>query len=232
MSERDADALDTSGISGPHTGQPVVRQGPPLSEADAAVVLLHGRGAMPHGMFGLADEFDADGVTYLAPAASGRTWYPYAFTDPIEDNQPHLSSALDLVELIVETATEAVGRERVALVGFSQGACLASEWVARNADRYGGLVVFSGGLIGPDGTPREYEGSLADGDDGMPVFLGCSDDDPHIPVERVHETRDVLNDLGADVDERIYHAMGHGVNEEEVAVAGRLIRALTDDSSE
>ncbi|MFB6176140.1 MAG: alpha/beta hydrolase [Halobaculum sp.] len=227
MSERDTDAVDTSGVEGPHGGQPVVRQGPPLSEASAVVVLLHGRGATPHGMLGLADEFGTQDVAYLAPGAAGRTWYPYAFTAPMDDNEPKLSSALALVGKTVETAVGAVGNRRVAVVGFSQGACLGSEWVARNPDRYGGLAALSGGLIGPEGTPRDYDGSLADGDDGTPVFLGCSDDDPHIPLERVHETRDVLSGLGGDVDERIYEGMGHGVNDDELSAVRGIVTALT-----
>lgn len=228
MSNRGTDAVDTSGVDGPHGGQPVVRQGPELTEASAVVVLLHGRGATPQGMLGLADEFDTEGVTFLAPGAAGRTWYPYAFTAPMDDNEPKLSSALSLVGRTVETAAEAVGRRRVAVVGFSQGACLGSEWIARNADRYGGLAALSGGVIGPDGTPRDYDGSLADGEDATPVFLGCSDDDPHIPIERVHETRDVFTDLDGDVDERIYEGMGHGVNQDEVDAVGEIVSGLTD----
>jgi predicted esterase len=227
MSERETDAVDTSGVSGPHADQAVIRQGPPLSEASAAVVLAHGRGATPHGMLSLSEEFGADDVTYLAPGAASQTWYPYSFTAPHDDNEPHLSSALELLGTTVDAAVDALGSRRVALVGFSQGACLTAEWVARNPARYGGVVILSGGLIGPDDTPREYDGSLADDDGATPVFLGCSDDDPHIAVERVHETRDVFEELGADVDERIYHGMGHGVNEEELAAAKGIVTAMT-----
>ena len=249
MSVADA-AVDTSGVDGPHAGQPVRRRGPPLSEATAVVVLAHGRGATARGMLGLADDLGVEGVTYLAPAATRREWYPEAFTAPTAQNQPHLDSALALLGTVVDAATDAVGHERTALIGFSQGACLASEWVARNPARYGGLAALSGGLIGPPGTAFDYEGSLAGGSsesgessgssesgessgssesgepDATPVFLGCSDTDPHIPEERVHETRDALADLGADVDERIYPGMGHGINEDELDAVRTLVAAL------
>ena len=212
----------TAGREGPHADRPVETAGVSLETASAAVVLLHGRGAGPRSVLGIARELEQEGVAYLAPAAARNTWYPRSFMEPIADNEPHLSSALALVDDLVGRATDAVGRERVVLVGFSQGACLASEYVARNAavadtTRYGGLAALSGGLIGPEGTPREYGGDL----DDTPVFLGCSDVDPHIPVERVHVTRDTLADLGAAVDERVYEGMGHTVNRDEIdRVAG------------
>lgn len=210
----------TAGREEPHADRPVEAAGVALDEADGAVVLLHGRGAGPRSVLGLASELGHGSVAYLAPAAAGGVWYPRPFTAPLADNEPHLSAALSLVDDLVGRAADAVGRDRVVLVGFSQGGCLASEYVARNADgttRYGGLAVLSGGLIGPEGTPREYGGDLAE----TPVLLGCSDIDPHIPVERVHETRAVLGDLGAAVDERIYEGMGHTVNRDEIdGVAG------------
>jgi predicted esterase len=184
---------------------------------------------------GPADDLGVEGVTYLAPAATRREWYPEAFTAPTDQNQPHLDSALAFLGTVVDAATDAVGDERTALIGFSQGACLASEWVARNPTRYGGLAALSGGLIGPPGTTFDYEGSLASGvgettdrsePDATPVFLGCSDTDPHIPEERVHETRDAFTDLDADVDERIYPGMGHGINEDELDAVRALVAAL------
>ncbi|WP_435124684.1 alpha/beta hydrolase [Halobaculum sp. D14] len=213
------------GVSGPHGGQPVTTAGADLDEARAAVVLVHGRGASPHSVLGMAEEFGTDHVAYLAPAAAQNTWYPRSFMEPLAENQPWLDSALDAVGALVDDAAAAVGAERVALLGFSQGACLSSEFVARNARRYGGLIAFSGGLIGPEGTAREYDGSL----DGTPVFLGCSDVDPHIPLERVHETRDVLDDLGADVDERIYEGMGHTVNRDELGAAKGVVTSLESE---
>jgi phospholipase/carboxylesterase len=217
-----------AGGSDPHEDQQVATagaaaDGAPTDDADAAVVFVHGRGATAQGMLGMASEFDAEGVAYLAPQASGRTWYPDSFLAPIGDNQPSLSSALDLLGDVRQRVADAgIESERLCFVGFSQGACLSGEFVARNAREYGGLAVLSGGLIGPDGTPREYEGSLS----GTPVFLGCSDSDPHIPVERVHETRDVLEGLDADATERIYKGMGHGINQEELEYVKELVEGV------
>ncbi|WP_284013292.1 alpha/beta hydrolase [Halobaculum litoreum] len=214
--------IDTTGVEGPHGGQPVRHAGADLADANAAVVMVHGRGATAHSILGMAGEFGTDGVAYLAPSAARNTWYPYSFMEEPTKNQPHLDSALAFVGSVVDAAADAVGRENVLLLGFSQGACLSSEWLARNAARYGGLVGFSGGLIGPEGTPRDYDGDL----DGTPVFLGCSDVDPHIPLERVKETTEVLEGLGAAVDERIYEGMGHGVNEDELAAAKAMVTSL------
>ncbi|MDR5671791.1 putative esterase [Halalkaliarchaeum sp. AArc-CO] len=205
-----------------HGDQPLLREGTELSAASAAVVLLHGRGASARSILGLTEEFDAEGVAYFAPQAAQRTWYPQSFLEPIERNEPWLSAALDRVGEVVSKAADRVSTERVALIGFSQGACLASEWTARNARRYGGLAALSGGLVGPDGTPRDYGGTL----DGTPVFLGCSDVDPHIPVERVHETRDVFERLGGDVTESIYEGMGHGINADEIEHVSTMVKRL------
>jgi predicted esterase len=208
------------GESDPHDGQRVATAGADLDSADAAVVFVHGRGATAEGMLEMATEFDAENVAYLAPQASGRTWYPTSFLAPVEHNQPSLSSALNFLDRVRQRVADAgIEANRTCFVGFSQGACLASEFVARNARGYGGLAVLSGGLIGPEGTPRDYEGSL----DGTPVFLGCGDRDPHIPVERVHETREVLAGLDADVTERIYEGMAHGINEEELRYVKNLV---------
>ncbi|WP_254545542.1 alpha/beta hydrolase [Halomarina pelagica] len=211
---------------GPHQRQPLASGGAPLDAADAAVVLVHGRGATAESILEMAGEFQARGVAYLAPQAAGNSWYPYSFLAPTEENEPGLSSGLRAVGDAVETAADAgIPAGRVVLVGFSQGACLASEFVARNARRYGGLAVLSGGLIGPEGTPRDYDGSL----DGTPVFLGCSDADPHIPLERVKETTRVLESLNGDVTERIYPGMGHGVNREELDAVGELVAGVAPD---
>ncbi|QZP38772.1 alpha/beta hydrolase [Halobaculum magnesiiphilum] len=214
--------IDTTDVEGPHGGQPVRHAGADLADANAAVVMVHGRGATARSILGMAGEFGTDSVAYLAPAAARNTWYPHSFMEETTRNQPYLDSALAFVGRVVDAAADAVGREKVLLLGFSQGACLSSEWLARNADRFGGLVAFSGGLIGPEGTPREYDGDL----DGTPAFLGCSDVDPHIPLERVKETTEVLEGLGADVDERIYEGMGHGVNEDELNAAKGMVTSL------
>jgi phospholipase/carboxylesterase len=159
----------------------------------------------------------------LAPEAPGHTWYPYSFLAPLAQNEPHLSNALATVGATLERlAEEGFAAERIALIGFSQGGCLAFEYVARNARRYGAVVGLSAGLIGPPGTPRNYAGSLA----GTPVFLGCSDIDAHIPLARVHESRDVLEKLGGAVTERIYPGMGHTANADEIGHVTKLLERL------
>lgn len=210
-----------------HEDQPVYSLGVGLDEARAAVVLIHGRGATAQSILTLAEEFAQPDLAYVAPQAAGNTWYPFSFMMPMAQNEPYLSSALATVSALVASIEDlGVPAERIVLAGFSQGACLASEWVARHARRYGGLIVFSGGLIGPPGTPRTYGGTL----DGTPVFVGCSDVDFHIPVERVHETTNVLRALGATVDERIYPQMGHTVIEDELDAARTLLAAITREA--
>lgn len=204
----------------PHRDQPVLHRGPDAGHARLAVILVHGRGGSPEDMLALAAEFGAGDVAYYAPQAAGNTWYPYSFLAPISRNEPGITSGLTKIATILESiATSGVPSERVVLLGFSQGACLAAEFAARHARRYGGLFVLSGGLIGPPGTPREYGGRFA----GTPVFLGCSDVDPHIPLERVRESAEVFRGMGAVVDERIYPAMGHTVNREEIDAVTALL---------
>lgn len=214
---------DANPDTGPHAGQPIATAGSPLHRAKAAVVMVHGRGADAEGMLSLAEVFAQRDVAYLAPQAAGRSWYPHSFLVPIERNEPYLSSALCVLDgLLDQLAGAGCAPERVVLLGFSQGACLALEYAARRARRYGGLIGLSGGLIGPDGTPRDYAGDL----DGTPVFLGCSDVDPHIPLARVHETARVLSRLGGLVAERIYPGMGHGINDDEVKHVRGLLATL------
>jgi predicted esterase len=204
----------------PHAGQPVMRRGPSLAQARLLVILVHGRGGSATDMLGLADQFRATDVAYLAPQAAGQTWYPYSFLTPIDRNEPGISSGLRVIGGLVESAAkQGVPPERVVILGFSQGACLTLEFAARHARRYRGVVGLSGGLIGPPGTPRDYRGSC----DGTPVFLGCSDIDPHIPVERVRESAEVFRRLGAVVDERIYPGMEHTVNRDEIEAIDALL---------
>ena len=198
---------------GPHQDQPLLDHGAPLADASAALILLHGRGASARGILALADALDVPDVAYLAPQAAGRSWYPESFMAPIEQNEPQLRSALQVIGDTIAHAVEAgLTEEQVLLLGFSQGACLATEYAVRHPQRYGGVVGLSGGLIGPEGTDFDVEGTL----DGTPVFLGCSDQDPYIPLERVRETADVFRRLGASVTERIYEGMGHTTNEDEI----------------
>lgn len=217
----------TNSASGPHQGQPVLDGGTALADAQVAMILLHGRGASARGMLALADELDLSGVAYLAPQAVRRSWYPQSFMAPIEENEPELTSALQVVGDTLDTAEDGgVGPERTILLGFSQGACLATEYAVRNPRRYGGVVGLSGGLIGPEGAPLEYEGSL----DDTPVFLGCSDQDPYIPLERVRETEEVFEDMEADVTTRIYEGMGHTTNGDEIKHIQSLVRQYVDAS--
>jgi predicted esterase len=211
----------------PHQGQPVLTAGRPLDQARAAMILIHGRGATAESILTLAGELDQPEFAYLAPQAAGNTWYPYSFLAPLEDNEPYLSSALAMLAgLIDRLAGAGLTPEQTMLVGFSQGACLSLEFVARNARRYGGVAALSGGLIGPDGTSRDYTGSLA----GTPIFLGCSDVDPHIPKARVHHSTEVLDKLGGQVTERLYPGMGHTVNEDELAfVQGMMVGIASSD---
>ena len=211
----------------PHAGQPVLTAGTPLAGATAAVVMIHGRGASAESILTLAPEItppDAEGVAFLAPQAAGGTWYPYGFMSPIERNEPGITSGMRAIErVLAQIAAAGVPPERTLLLGFSQGACLATEFAARHARRYGGIAGLSGGLIGPEGTPRDYPGSL----DGTPVFLGCSDIDGHIPAGRVRESATVLERLGASVDMRLYRGMGHTVNEDEILAVRALVEAAS-----
>ena len=205
----------------PHANQPVLQAGVPIASARLVAIMVHGRGASAEDILGLAKEFSHRDIAYLAPQAAGNTWYPYSFLMPMEENEPALSSALRLIETLVSSLrAQHVPPEKVAVMGFSQGACLSLEFAARHAQRYAAIAAFSGGLIGPPGTPRNYQGSL----DGTPVFLGCSDVDPHIPVDRVYESADVYKHMGAVVDTRIYPRMGHTINHEEIEAVDALLR--------
>lgn len=200
----------------PHAHAPVLQWGPPPGEAPVGLVLLHGRGDSAAGILGLAPELAARGsgpVTVLAPDAVGSQWYPQRFLEPVERNEPWLGSALALVDRTVGALEEAgLPRERIVVAGFSQGACLALEYVARTGGAWGGAVGLSGGLIGAEVDPARYPGRL----DRTTVFLGCSDVDAHIPEERVHASGRQLLAQGASVVSRIYPGMAHTVNADEL----------------
>lgn len=214
----------------PHAGQPVLRAGADLAGARAAVVLVHGRGGSALDMLGLVPDLlldlGAEGAAafaWRAPQAAGNSWYPYRFLAPLADNEPGLSSGLRRLEVtLAELAAGGVPAGRTVLLGFSQGACLSLEFAARHAHRFGGVVAFSGGLIGPPGSRWDFGGDLA----GTPVFLGCSDRDPHIPRERVGESARVLAERGGQVTERIYPGLGHTVNDDELAFVRGMLAGL------
>ena len=206
----------------PHAGQPVLRAGSPVADARLVAIMIHGRGASAENILQLAREFHAADIAYLAPQAAGSTWYPYSFLSPIEQNEPGISSGLRVIERLIDDVTrQGIQPERIVLMGFSQGACLSLEFGARHPRQYAAIVGFSGGVIGPPGTPRDYAGTF----DRTPVFLGCSDVDPHIPLERVHETAAVFRRMGASVDERIYPGMGHTVADDELEAVDALLSA-------
>ncbi|HEY2599163.1 MAG TPA: alpha/beta hydrolase [Candidatus Dormibacteraeota bacterium] len=208
-------------MSGPHQGQPVLEAGDALATARAAMILVHGRGASAADIMTLGAELMHPGVAYLAPQAAGNVWYPNPFTAPMESNEPYLSSALEVLAALLATVEKSVPANRVILLGFSQGACLTLEFAARHARRYGGVVGLSGGLIGPDGTPRDYPGSF----DGTPAFLGCSDVDPHIRKDRVLEAAEVYRRMGANVTANLYPGLGHTVNADEIEIARGIVAA-------
>jgi phospholipase/carboxylesterase len=208
---------------GPHQGQPLLVAGAPFEQAQAAMIMLHGRGASAEDILGLSDEFRQPGFVYLAPQAAGHTWYPNSFLAPIASNEPGLSSGLAVIASLLDQLSEHnIPAERTIILGFSQGACLSLEFVARHARRYGGIAGLSGGLIGPDGTPRDYPGSL----ESTPVFLGCSDVDPHIPKARVLESAEILRRLGGVVTARLYPGMGHTINLDEIRTVQGMMAAL------
>ena len=211
------------GAADPHAGRPVLTAGPPPERAKATLVLVHGRGASAEDILPLHRVFQLDAMAAVAPEAAGNTWYPHSFLAPMESNQPYLDSALRRIGALVDDlVARGVAPDKIALLGFSQGACLTTEFVARNPRRYGAVLGLSGGLIGPPGTPRDYAGSLA----GTPVFLGCSDPDPHIPFERVRETEAVLRRMGAEVELRRYPGLPHTINEDEVEACRGLLERL------
>lgn len=231
----------------PHRDQPILLGGAPLAEATGALVLLHGRGGSAQDMLTLARDLHAGppsprsgegdrgrgtergegnrgtGLAWLVPEAAGRLWYPFSLLEKVERNRPALNSALALVKRVMEKIAAAnIAPERVMLLGFSQGASVALEFAARNARRYGGLIALSGALLGPEGTPRDYAGSLA----GTPLFLGCGDSDPHLPKRRVDETATVFERLGAVVTKRVYPGLGHAIHQDEVASARGMLEMI------
>jgi predicted esterase len=208
---------------GPHAGQPVLQAGQPLGGAPVVAIMVHGRNAGPENILDLVPRLARSHVTYLAPAAANRTWYPNSFMADIASNEPGLSSGLAVLQSLVARVEGAgVTRHRIVVLGFSQGACLTTEFAVRHAGRYGGVVVFSGGAIGPPGTAWDESGRF----DGTPMFFGCSDVDSHVPAARVIESADLCTRMGAAVTRRIYPGMGHTINDDEIAWAQGLLDSL------
>lgn len=204
-----------------HLQQPVLSLGAPFKDAQQVMILFHGRGASAESILTLAADFDAPNTHYLAPQANESRWYPYSFLSPLERNEPDLTHALERVDMLVNRLLSS-GKtlDQIVLAGFSQGACLASEYVIRNPRRYGGLVVLSGGWIGPENTTRTSDADL----DGMPVFIGCSDIDQFIPESRVRETADLFESMNASVELQIYSGMGHTINADEISRVSNLLK--------
>lgn len=226
-------------MNGPHQGQPVIKQGAALGEARAAMILVHGRGASAESILELTDELEGgDGFAFWAPQAAESTWYNNSFLVPVQRNEPGLTSGLAKIsELVQELEAGGIPREKIILLGFSQGACLAQEFAARHPARYGGVAGLSGGLIG---MASESAGGKVGGDNrfdlytgnlnSTPLFLGCSDVDPHIPKERVNKSAEVFKSLGASVEKRIYSGMGHTINWDEIAFVSNVMEKLTSEA--
>ena len=218
--------LHSNMIQGPHQGQPLLQAGESIDQAKAAMVIMHGRGATAKDILELVADLKQPGFAYLAPQAAGNAWYPNSFLAPLDSNEPALTSALLTIKnILIKLEEAAIPIEHTIVLGFSQGACLTLEFVARNARRYGGVVGLSGGLIGPDGTLRDYTGTLA----GTPIFLGCSDKDPFVPKERVESSAAILQKLGGDVNAKLYTNLAHTVNPDEIRAIRTMMGTLTTE---
>jgi len=212
----------------PHAGQPILRAGAAPDAARAAMIMIHGRNAGPANILDLVPLLDRPEFLYLAPAAAGGTWYPFSFMAPREKNEPGISSGLFVIESVVaELMAWGFAPQQIMLLGFSQGACLTSEYSIRHPRRYGGVMALSGGLIGPPGTSWD---DVTTSLDGTPVFLGCSDVDPHIPAERVLESEAVFRRLGATVTRRLYPGMAHTVIGDEIEHVQRVMDTVLEVS--
>ncbi len=194
------------------TNEEVLHQGPPISKASKALIILHGRGGTAQGIMNLADSFSTPQLYIAAPQASHQTWYPHSFMIEENLNEPYLSSSVEVVKRLIDTISASIPLSQTYLMGFSQGACLALEVAARFATKYGGVIAFTGGLIGSVINKKKYHGDFK----GTPIFIGTSDQDPHVPLERAQESKIFLEELGAHVTLKVYPGMGHTINEDEI----------------
>ncbi len=198
----------------------IIIAGKKIENASKTLIMLHGRGANAADILSLSDHLQIEDFAIFAPQAKNNSWYPQSFLAPPAQNEPWLSDALTLIEnLIKDIAKKNISKENIYLLGFSQGACLTLEFVTRNAVRYGGVVAFTGGLIGDKIYPEKYKGNF----DQTPVFIGSSNPDFHIPVERVYATTNILQSMGANVTQKIYDNMGHTINQDEIDNANEIV---------
>jgi phospholipase/carboxylesterase len=198
----------------------IIAAGKDLNEDGKVLIMLHGRGGSAEDILSLSSHLEVKDFTLLAPQATNNSWYPYSFLAPPSQNEPWLSSALNLLkELLDELKNKSILIENVYFLGFSQGACLTLEFVTRNAKKYGGVVAFTGGLIGDKIYNENYKGDFQN----TPIFIGTSNPDPHVPVERVYATTNILKDMNAAVTEKIYNNMGHTINQDEIGNANKIV---------
>ena len=198
----------------------IVSAGKELNKNSKVLIMVHGRGGSAEDILSLASYLNVKDFSLLAPQATGNTWYPYSFLAPPVQNEPWLSSALGLLkELVNDLHKKEIPAANIYFLGFSQGACLTLEYITRNADKYGGAVAFTGGLIGDKIYPKNYKGDF----DGTPIFIGSSNPDPHVPVERVSATAKILKEMKAAVTEKIYNNMGHTISQDEIDQANKIV---------
>lgn len=198
----------------------IIAAGAPLNEAKKALIMIHGRGGSAEDILTIAEQLQVNNFALLAPQASGNTWYPYSFMAPVANNEPGLGSALELLKTIVsEIESNGIAKKDIYFLGFSQGACLTLEFVTRNAAQYGGVAAFTGGLIGDTINMANYNGDFA----STPVFIGTSDPDPHVPVDRVNASADIIEQMNAAVTKKIYKNMGHTISQDEINLVNELI---------
>jgi len=198
----------------------ITAAGKKISEAKKLLIMIHGRGGSAEDILSLSAYLDVKDFALLAPQATNNSWYPLSFLARPEDNEPWLSSAIAIInDTVAEAESHGIAKENIYFLGFSQGACLTLEYVTRNAAKYGGVVAFTGGLIGDKIYSAHYKGDF----EHTPVFIGSSNPDPHVPVERVYATSNILKQMNAGVTEKIYNNMGHTINQDEIEQANKLI---------
>ena len=201
----------------------IVTAGADLETAQKAMIMVHGRGATAEGILDVAGYLQVEGFALLAPQASENTWYPFSFMAPAEQNEPGLSTGLEVLGLAVQEVLKAgVSPESIYFLGFSQGACLTCEFLARNAGIYGGAFIYSGGVVGQHIDPSNYQGNF----EGTPILIGCSDKDPHVPLHRVKDTIKIFREMGAQVTERIYPNGPHTIFQDEIELTNRILEKM------